>query len=107
MSMAVGVPWETVTLTALSKDRRLFPLLLSEARQLALNDQEGKIVIHTPWAGSWKAFGKPRSKRSLNSVVLEAGISDRVMSDIQAFLRRRQWYADRGAHSRQLASVQV
>lgn len=96
MSMAVGVPWETVTLTALSRDRHLFPLMLCEARQLALKDQEGKIIIHIPWAGSWKPFGKPRSKRSLSSVVLEAGISDRIMNDIQAFLRRKQWYADRG-----------
>jgi chaperone BCS1 len=94
----VGMPWETVTLTTLSKDRALFPLLLSEARQQALRGQEGKLVINTAWGTAWKPFGKPRPKRPLDSVVLEEGVKERISVDIKAFLRRRQWYADRGTY---------
>ena len=94
--MAVGVPWETVTLTTLSKDRALFPLLLSEARLQALMGQAGKLVINTAWGTAWRPFGKPRPKRPLGSVVLEEGVAERIIVDIKAFLKRQQWYADRG-----------
>jgi len=96
MQLMSGVPWETVTLTALSRDRSLFPHLLTEARDLAMRGNEGKLVIHTAWGIEWKPFGQPRRKRPLQSVVLESGVSDRIEADIKAFLDRRQWYADRG-----------
>ena len=91
-----GVPWETVTLTTLNRDRSLFPHLLTEARDLAMRGNEGKLVIHTAWGIEWKPFGQPRRKRPLQSVVLESGVSDWIETDIKAFLDRRQWYADRG-----------
>ncbi|THH27255.1 hypothetical protein EUX98_g6942 [Antrodiella citrinella] len=91
-----GIPWETVTLTTLSRDRTIFPKLLAEARDIAMRGQEGKLVIHTPWGIEWKPFGLPRRKRPLKSVVLGSGIAEAVEKDVSAFLQRRQWYADRG-----------
>ncbi len=91
-----GIPWETVTLTTLSRDRILFPQLLVEARDIALRGQEGKLVIHTPWGIEWRPFGLPRRKRPLKSVVLQEGVADHIEHDVSAFLQRRQWYADRG-----------
>ncbi|KAG6876596.1 hypothetical protein C0993_001997 [Termitomyces sp. T159_Od127] len=91
-----GVPWETITLTTLSRDRFLFPKLLSDARDLAMRDQEGKLVIHTAWGVEWRPFGQPRRKRPLKSVVLEPGIGEKIEQDIKSFLSRRQWYAQRG-----------
>ncbi|KDQ61015.1 hypothetical protein JAAARDRAFT_67424 [Jaapia argillacea MUCL 33604] len=96
MQLMSGIPWETVTLTTLSRDRTLFPELLSEARDLAMQGQEGKLVIHTAWGTEWRPFGQPRRKRPLHSVVLNDGVSKQVRDDVQAFLLRRQWYADRG-----------
>ncbi|KAG6918124.1 hypothetical protein DXG01_016312 [Tephrocybe rancida] len=96
MQLMSGVPWETVTLTTLSRDRALFPRLLSEARDLAMKGQEGKLVIHTAWGTEWKPFGQPRRKRPLHSVVLEPGVSEKVEKDVKSFLERRQWYGDRG-----------
>ncbi|KAF9469188.1 BCS1 N terminal-domain-containing protein [Collybia nuda] len=96
MQLMSGVPWETVTLTTLSRDRTLFPQLLSEARDLAMRGQEGKLVIHTAWGIEWKPFGLPRRKRPLQSVVLKPGVGERIEQDITSFLNRRQWYADRG-----------
>ncbi|KAF7792973.1 hypothetical protein EIP86_004078 [Pleurotus ostreatoroseus] len=91
-----GIPWETVTLTTLSRDRVVFPQLLAEARDMAMRGHEGKLVIHTPWGIEWKPFGLPRRKRPLRSVVLDEGIGEKIAEDIKAFLSRRQWYADRG-----------
>ncbi|KAG6814523.1 hypothetical protein H0H92_000049 [Tricholoma furcatifolium] len=91
MQLMSGVPWETVTLTTLSKDRGLFPKLLSEARDLAMKGQEGKLVIHTAWGIEWRPFGQPRRKRPLKSVVLHPGISEKIEQDIKSFLERRQW----------------
>ncbi|KAF8969838.1 BCS1 N terminal-domain-containing protein [Flammula alnicola] len=96
MQLMSGTPWETVTLTTLSRDRKLFPELLSEARDLAMRGQEGKLVIHTAWGIEWRPFGQPRLKRPLQSVVLAPGVAETIDNDVKSFLDRRQWYADRG-----------
>ncbi|KAI0320726.1 mitochondrial chaperone BCS1 [Amylostereum chailletii] len=96
MQLMSGIPWETVTLTTLSRDRNLFPLLLSEARDMAMKGHEGKLVVHTAWGTEWKPFGQPRRKRPLQSVVLEEGVAEKIEDDVKAFLERREWYAERG-----------
>ena len=96
MQIMSGAPWETVTLTTLSRDRDKFSELLREARDLALRDQEGKLVIRVPWGTEWKPFGLPRRRRPLSSVVLHPGVSEKIQNDIHSFLGRRQWYIDRG-----------
>ncbi|KAF8503314.1 mitochondrial chaperone BCS1 [Russula emetica] len=96
MQMASGTPWETVTLTTLSRDRGLFAPLLAEARDSALRGQEGRLVVHTAWGTEWRPFGLPRRKRPLHSVVLAPGIAEKIIDDVRAFLERREWYADRG-----------
>jgi len=96
MQMMSGTPWETVTLTTLSRDRGVFPQLLAEARDLAMRGQEGKLVIHTAWGTEWRPFGQPRRKRPLPSVVLDQGVAENIGNDVKAFLARREWYANRG-----------
>jgi chaperone BCS1 len=91
-----GTPWETVTLTTLSRDRDLFPGLLGEARVLAQAAQVGRTVIYTAWGAEWRPFGRPRMRRLLDSVVLDQGVKDRVVEDVKAFMRRGPWYFERG-----------
>jgi len=91
-----GVPWETVTLTTLSRDRGIFPKLLEEAKQLANREKEGKVMMYTVWGNDWEQFGRPRPKRPLPSVCLANGVSERIENDLNAFLSRGDWYADRG-----------
>ncbi|CCA73261.1 related to BCS1-Mitochondrial protein of the AAA family of ATPases [Serendipita indica DSM 11827] len=93
---ATGRPWETVTITTLSQYRYLFPKLLLEARDLALTEQEGRLLIYTHWHSEWRVFGPPRMKRPISSVVLDDGVSERIESDVRHFLSRKQWYAKRG-----------
>ncbi|KZS93364.1 hypothetical protein SISNIDRAFT_507177 [Sistotremastrum niveocremeum HHB9708] len=96
MQLVTQSPWETINITTLSKDRELLNSLLQEARDLAMKEQEGKLVIHTAWGTEWRPFGKPRRKRPLHSVVLQEGQSERIEKDIRSFLSRREWYTDRG-----------
>ncbi|KAF8600636.1 mitochondrial chaperone BCS1 [Ceratobasidium sp. AG-I] len=91
-----GVPWETVTLTTLARDRALFPALLAEARDLALRGNEGRTVVYIARGIEWSQFGRPRRKREIGSVVLAEGVAERVESDVKAFMERGKWYAERG-----------
>lgn len=96
MDLTSGTPWETVKLTTLSRDRRYFPALLSEAQELAKASQVGKMIIYTAWGPEWRPFGQPRSKRLLESVILDKGVKERVVTDIEQFMSRGKWYAERG-----------
>jgi len=91
-----GTPWETVHLTTLSRDRSLFPALLNEARKLAQQAVVGRTVIYTAWGAEWRPFGRPREKRLLESVVLDAGVKERVVDDVKSFMSRGRWYSERG-----------
>ncbi|KAJ9090724.1 hypothetical protein QFC19_009466 [Naganishia cerealis] len=96
MDLHSGTPWETITLTTLSRDRYLFPSLLSDARALADRGTEGKTVVYTAWGTEWRPLGKPRRKRDLGSVVLADGVAEHVVTDLRRFLGRGKWYAERG-----------
>lgn len=91
-----GIPWETVTLTAFGRDRSLFFNILEEARTLALKQYEGKTVMYTALGSEWRPFGHPKRRRPLDSVVLDTGVADRIISDIQEFVKDPAWYLDRG-----------
>jgi len=91
-----GSPWESVILTTLSRDRAIFPELLKEARQLAVDLQEGKTVIYTCWGLEWRPFGQPRRKRPLGSVILGEGVKERIVQDVKDFLASSRYYYERG-----------
>ncbi|KAJ1559005.1 hypothetical protein HK405_012383, partial [Cladochytrium tenue] len=91
-----GAPWETVTLTALARDRALLQRMLGEARDAALAAELGKTVVYTSYGPEWRPFGSPRRRRALNSVVLAAGVAERIVTDVCAFLENGKWYHDRG-----------
>ena|SRR5436190_14448295 len=92
-----GSPWESVTLTTLSRDRHIFGELLNEARQLAIDLQEGKTVVYTCWGLEWRPFGQPRRKRALASVILDVGVKERIVSDVKDFLSASSYYYERGS----------
>ncbi|RKP31324.1 hypothetical protein METBISCDRAFT_14312 [Metschnikowia bicuspidata] len=96
LDMTNGAPFETVTLTTLYSDRHLFPLLLAEAKTMALRAQEGKTLLYSSWGPDWRQFGSPRVKRQLGSVILADGISESVLADVRDFLSNCSWYHERG-----------
>ncbi|XP_037959496.1 mitochondrial chaperone BCS1 [Teleopsis dalmanni] len=96
LDLHMGVPWETVTLTAFGRNKQIYFDMLEEARQLALTAQEGKTIMYTAMGPDWRPFGHPRRRRPVNSVVLQNGVADRIIADCKDFIRNAQWYADRG-----------
>ena len=96
MDLQTGTPFETVTLTALGRNRDMFFSILDQARAVALQRQEGKTVMYTAMGAEWRPFGYPRRKRPITSVVLDKGISHRILGDIKEFIGNPQWYMKRG-----------
>jgi chaperone BCS1 len=91
-----GSPWETITITTLSRDRNLFMDMLEEAKQSALAKEVGKTVVFTSFGHEWRPFGTPRRKRPIESVILDGDTSHRILNDVQTFLGAGKWYNDRG-----------
>ena len=93
---SMKAPFEVVTLTALGFDRSIYFDILEEARQLALQQHEGKTVTYVAKGPEWRPFGYPRRKRPLASVVLDRTVSERIESDVKEFINNPSWYMDRG-----------
>ncbi|XP_035782473.1 mitochondrial chaperone BCS1 [Anopheles aquasalis] len=96
LDLHMGVPWETVQLTAFGRDKQLYFRILEEARQLALKNTEGKTIMYTAMGSEWRPFGHPRKRRPLRSVVLDDGVSERILRDCREFIQNPGWYAERG-----------
>ncbi|KAI7888866.1 BCS1 N terminal-domain-containing protein [Mucor mucedo] len=96
MDLTTGSPWETITITTLSRDRNVFKDLLHEAQEMALKKQEGKTVLYTSYGPEWRPFGMPRKRRMLDSVILDNGITERIVNDVKAFIGNGKWYNERG-----------
>lgn len=57
---------------------------------------EGKTIMYTATGADWRQFGHARKRRPLDSVILDHGMSDAILSDVQEFIKNPQWYVDRG-----------
>ncbi|KAK9731855.1 BCS1 N terminal [Popillia japonica] len=96
LDLHMGVPWETVTLTAVGRNKAIYFNILEEARQMALKKHEGKTVMYSAMGSEWRPFGHPRKRRPISSVVLDQGVSERILSDCKEFISNPSWYMDRG-----------
>lgn len=96
IDLSTGSPWETITLTTLSRDRKIFNELLYEAQNFAMKMREGKTVIYMSWGPEWRPFGQPRRRRMLESVILDKGVKEQIIDDIKDFLNNENWYSQRG-----------
>ncbi|KAF2725094.1 hypothetical protein K431DRAFT_281570 [Polychaeton citri CBS 116435] len=91
-----GKPFETVKLTTLYAYRHIFEEMFREAHEMALQNTEGKTIVFTSNNMGWVPSGDPKRKRPFDSVVLEDGLADRILDDVQEFVDARTWYLDRG-----------
>ncbi|KAJ3072757.1 hypothetical protein HDU98_002972 [Podochytrium sp. JEL0797] len=96
LNLQTGTPWETVTITALVRDKGLLLRILEEAKAAALAEEEGKTVIYTSYGPEWRPFGAPRRRREIESVVLDEGVAERIVKDVESFLGNGSWYHERG-----------
>ncbi|KAK4619706.1 Mitochondrial chaperone BCS1 [Fulvia fulva] len=93
---ANGQPFETVKFTTLYYYRHIFEDIFQEAHQMAVQSTEGKTIVYTSRNVSWERSGEPKRRRPFESVVLDKGVSDRILADVREFLDARTWYLDRG-----------
>lgn len=96
VDLNMGIPWETVQLTAFGRDKGIYFGILEEARHMALRQHEGKTMMYTAMGSEWRQFGHPRRRRPIESVILDKGISARIATDCRDFIGNPSWYTDRG-----------
>ncbi|ENN79957.1 mitochondrial chaperone BCS1 [Dendroctonus ponderosae] len=96
LDLHMGIPWETVQMTAFGTNKNVYFSILEEARHMALKQHEGKTIMYAAMGSEWRQFGHPRKKRPISSVVLDTGISERILGDCQEFINNPAWYSDRG-----------
>ncbi|XP_060861299.1 mitochondrial chaperone BCS1 [Metopolophium dirhodum] len=96
LDLHAGVPWENVVLTTFGTNKSIFTNILEEARQMALKTLEGRTIVYTALGSEWRPFGHPQKPRPLKSVVLDDGISERILKDVQKFIAKPYWYIERG-----------
>ena len=88
---------ETIHLGALLASRRLMEDLLQSVARHAGERRANRLMLYNvdTWSDNWRlSDSKPR--RSLDSVVLEAGVAKRLHDDIHEFFSRREWYGRMG-----------
>lgn len=52
--------------------------------------------MYAALGSEWRQFGHPRKKRPISSVILDEGISERILNDCNEFTSNPSWYSDRG-----------
>lgn len=63
---------------------------------MALTKTEGKTIMYVGMGSEWRPFGHPRKRRPLSSVILDEGLSDKILTDVKEFIGNPSWYGDRG-----------
>ena len=87
-----GNPWEKILFTTFGRDTEVFNEVLAEARDMAIERDEGKLVVYTNWGTEWRPFGHPRTKRPLDSVILAEGMKEDIVNDLNDWRGSSQWY---------------
>lgn len=69
--------------------------IIEEAREFAHPAHDDSISVFRNQWGQWR-LAMRRPPRDLSSVVLESGISDKIIKELDRFFVRAQWYKDHG-----------
>jgi chaperone BCS1 len=90
-----GKPWEKIQFTSYGRSTKFFEEILAESFDMCMKQEEGKTIIYTNWGAEWRQFGQPRRKRAINSVILDEGVSEKLIDDINEWSSSAAWYSDR------------
>jgi chaperone BCS1 len=88
---------ETVHLGAVLAPRRVLEELLESVVRHAGERRAHRLALYTVdrWGEQWH-LSDTKPRRSLDSVVLDAGVARHLHDDIHGFFDRRDWYAQMG-----------
>ena len=86
----LNVHYFLLKMTSFGNNRGLFSAILDEARGMAMEAHSGKTIMYTVVGVDWRPFGHPRQRRPLNSVVLDDGVGERLVTDVKDFIQVTQ-----------------
>lgn len=95
-NLTTGEPHEVLTLTLLHSQRGAIESVFRAAHALAASSRSGRTVVYSARGTEWAPLGQPRMLRPLSSVVLAPGIKERLVADVDEFLKAKEWYRRRG-----------
>jgi len=52
--------------------------------------------MYTVIGTDWRPFGHPKQRRPISSVVLDANVTNTIVTDVKDFLGSQNWYKERG-----------
>ncbi|XP_055350880.1 mitochondrial chaperone BCS1-like [Paramacrobiotus metropolitanus] len=95
--MAFGLrPLEKLILRTSGRDTGIFQEILQEALDFVETRKKGKITVYCASAGCWATLSTPLHKRPLSSVILDQGIAEKLLADLEHFVDHCEWYVARG-----------
>ena len=80
----------------LARNHKIINQLLREAKSVWKAAKGDSIIIYSSNTNNEWQFVASRPKRPMSSIVLDAGIKERILDDAKDFLNSKKWYADRG-----------
>lgn len=89
-------PPETITLRILGRSQSVLTELIEDARRTSIEATGSRVSVHISSAhGGWRKI-QHYTPRSLDSVILPAGMKEKLLATIETFLASREWYGERG-----------
>jgi chaperone BCS1 len=82
VDLNTGKPWEKIQFLSFGRSTKAFESILEESYKLATVQEEGKTIIYTNWGTEWKPFGHARTRRPIESVILDKGVSEKILTDV-------------------------
>jgi len=92
-----GRPFETLKLTTIGLNSKVLSQIIDDCKKIA-NKEFSKpyTKIFTPRGPDWIKLGQEKTQRKLDSIFLEPGLKQSIVSDLKNFLTSQDWYESCG-----------
>jgi len=96
-SRAMTILMQEITLYCIGTNRSFLEDIVKESMEKFYSKMKNKVTvyIHEHWSDEWM-MGLLKTPRPLNSVILDDGISEKLVNDVMKFLQSRSWYESHG-----------
>ncbi|XP_050431101.1 mitochondrial chaperone BCS1-like [Adelges cooleyi] len=88
-------PFETFRITTWGQKKQLLNEMLEEARLHTISKRKVGTALYVPTYDRWLRFGF-RTPRSKQTVILDDGVFDGILADLNNFINGSSWYQERG-----------
>ncbi|KZT21329.1 P-loop containing nucleoside triphosphate hydrolase protein [Neolentinus lepideus HHB14362 ss-1] len=105
MNMEMGGPPDAgfIDLKVFSRDINMLSRFVEDAHQSFIQSREQRVIIrsadrgvHNPYHGASWTHAVMKMRRPLDSLILEPGAVERIIADMQEFMKMENWYVDSG-----------